>query len=55
MDEKPETWLIAIDKRDVLAATGSLLILVGAAAIHWAAALVAAGAALLALSYRLSR
>ena len=51
----PNRWTFSVDKRDLLAASGGALIIVGAAAIHWALALIAVGVALAALSWRLSR
>lgn len=54
-EDTPRKFVIAIDVRDVLAGGGALLVVVGAAAIHWALAVVVVGAALLGLSWRLAR
>ena len=48
-------WTIAVDVRDLVGAAGGLLILVGAAALHWALAVIAIGAGLAGLAWRLSR
>jgi hypothetical protein len=46
---------IAVDKRDVALAVGSVMALAGAASFHWGAALFVAGAAVAAFALKLSR
>lgn len=53
-DER-QPWQVSVDTRDILAGAGATLVLIGAFAFHWAAAVVVVGAGLCVLSWRLSR
>lgn len=48
-------WDVAIDLRDIIAGFGGAMVIIGAAAFHWAAALVVLGLGLCALAWRLSK
>jgi hypothetical protein len=50
----PRRYTLEIDARDVLAGIGCALVLAGAAAIHWALALVVLGLGLVGLAWRLT-
>ena len=54
-DPAKARWTLALDVRDVVGAAGLLLVLIGAAALHWALAVIVLGAGLAALSWRLAR
>ena len=48
-------WDVAIDVRDIIAGLGGVMVIVGAAAFHWAAALVVIGLGLCGLAWRLTK
>jgi hypothetical protein len=53
--DAPSRFTLAIDMRDVLAGAGVIVVLAGAAVIHWGLALLVLGGALIATAWRLTK